>query len=345
MKGIGIIGCGKISQIRHIPEYLDNPSAKIVGVCDFNMERARQIAEQLGAKAYSSAEELLADPQIDAVSVCVANNAHCEVTVKALRAGKDVLCEKPMATNIEECELMVRTAAECGRKLMIGQNQRLADAHVKAKELLEQGAIGKVLTFRTAFGHSGPESWSVDPGRGTWFFDRKKAVMGVMADLGIHKTDLIQHLLGQKIVATTARLVTLDKKGPDGELIGVDDNAICIYEMDGGAIGTMTASWTYYGAEDNSTVLYGTLGNMTVYDIDRAPIVIRRNDGSVTEYEVGQIQTNANQTKFGIIDSFIDCLENDTEPSISGADVLAAMKAVFASIKSSEEGVRVTIDR
>ena len=139
MKGIGIIGCGKISQIRHIPEYLDNPSAKIVGVCDFNMERARQIAEQLGAKAYSSAEELLADPQIDAVSVCVANNAHCEVTVKALRAGKDVLCEKPMATNIEECELMVRTAAECGRKLMIGQNQRLADAHVKAKELLEQG--------------------------------------------------------------------------------------------------------------------------------------------------------------------------------------------------------------
>ena len=84
---------------------------------------------------------------------------------------------------------------------------------------------------------------------------------------------------------------------------------------------------------------------MTVYDIDRAPIVIRRNDGSVTEYEVGQIQTNANQTKSGIIDSFIDCLENDTEPSISGSDVLAAMKAVFASIKSSEEGVRVTIDR
>ena len=90
---------------------------------------------------------------------------------------------------------------------------------------------------------------------------------------------------------------------------------------------------------------YALYGNMTVYDIDRAPIVIRRNDGSVTEYEVGQIQTNANQTKSGIIDSFIDCLENDTEPSISGADVLAAMKAVFASIKSSEEGVRVTIDR
>lgn len=344
MKRIGIIGCGKISQIRHIPEYLDNPSAEIVGVCDFNSERASQIAAQVGARAYSSADELLADPGIDAVSVCVANNAHCEVTVKALRAGKDVLCEKPMATDLEECELMVRTAGECGRKLMIGQNQRLAAAHVKAKELLEAGAIGKVLSFRTSFGHAGPETWSVDPGSATWFFDPKKAVMGVMADLGIHKTDLIQYLLGQEIVATTARLVTLDKRGPDGSLIGVDDNAICIYEMDGGAIGTMTASWTYYGAEDNSTVIYGTLGNMTIYDIDRAPIVIRRNDGSVTEYQVGQIQTNANQTKSGIIDAFIDCLENDTEPSISGENVLNAMKAVFASIKSSREGVRVEID-
>ncbi|MGN0201441.1 MAG: Gfo/Idh/MocA family protein [Candidatus Cryptobacteroides sp.] len=343
MKRIGIIGCGKISQIRHIPEYLANPSATIAGVCDFNFERAAQIARQTGARAYSSAEDLLADPEIDAVSVCVANNAHCEVTVKALRAGKDVLCEKPMATDIRECELMVRTAAECGRKLMIGQNQRLADAHVKARELLEQGVIGKVLTFRTAFGHSGPENWSVDPGSGTWFFDRKKAVMGVMADLGIHKTDLIQYLLSQKIVASTARLVTLDKRGPDGNLIGVDDNAVCIYEMDGGTIGTMTASWTYYGAEDNSTVLYGTLGNMTIYDIDRAPIVVRKNDGSVIEYEVGQIQTNASQTKSGIIDAFIDCLENDREPSISGRDVLAAMRAVFASIRSSEEGIRIEI--
>ena len=79
--------------------------------------------------------------------------------------------------------------------------------------------------------------------------------MGAMADLGIHKTDLIQFLLGQKVVRTTARLTTLDKQGSDGKLIGVDDNAVCIYEMSGGAIGTMTASWTYYAAEDNSTVL------------------------------------------------------------------------------------------
>lgn len=133
MTGIGIIGCGKISQVRHIPEYLANPDARIVGLFDNNMERAAELAQKIGAKAYDTLDALLADPEIDAVSVCVANVAHCEVTVKALRAGKHVLCEKPMAITIEECELMVKTAEECGRKLMIGQNQRLAQAHAMAR--------------------------------------------------------------------------------------------------------------------------------------------------------------------------------------------------------------------
>ena len=343
MTGVAIIGCGKISQVRHIPEYIDNPDARIIGFFDNNLSRASELARRYGVKAYATLDEALADPLVDAVSVCVANVAHCEVTVKALQAGKHVLCEKPMAITIEECEKMVRTAEECGRKLMIGQNQRLAAAHVKAKELIASGIIGKVLTFRTSFGHSGPENWSVDPGKNTWFFDRRRAAMGVMADLGIHKTDLIQYLLSQKVVASTARLVTLDKKGPDDNLIGVDDNSICIYEMSGGAVGTMTASWTYYGAEDNSTVIYGTLGNMTIYDIDRAPIVIRTSDGNVQNIEAGKIQTNADQNKSGIIDLFVDSISSESEPPISGRDVLAAMRAVFASIKSSEEGRRIEI--
>lgn len=343
MIGIGIIGCGKIAQIRHIPELLDNPNAQIVGCFDRNMERASEIAASINAQAYDSIDALLADPRIDAVFVCVANNAHCEVSVKALKAGKDVICEKPMATTLEDCELMVRTAKACGRKLMIAQNQRLADAHVKAKELIEAGEIGRVLTFRTSFGHSGPENWSVDSGRGTWFFDKAQAVMGVMADLGIHKTDLIQYIIGQNVVAATARLVTLDKKGPDGNPIGVDDNAICIYEMSGGAMGTMVASWSYYGAEDNSTVIYGTEGNITIYDIDRSPIVVRKPSGEVISYELGQIQTNACQTKSGIVDAFIQSLVNDTEPPISGENVLTAMRAVFASIQSSDTGRRIEI--
>lgn len=343
MKGIGIIGCGKIAQVRHIPEYAENPDAKLVGFYDINQQRAEELAKKYGAKAYASVEELLADENIDAVSICVANHAHAEVTIKALEAGKDVLCEKPMATTMEDCEAMVATAKKTGKKLMIGQNQRLAKAHAKAKKLIDEGWIGNVLTFRTTFGHGGPETWSVDPGKNTWFFDKTKAAMGAMADLGIHKTDLIQFLLGQKVVKVSAEVTTLDKTDANGNLIQVDDNAICIYTMENGVIGTMTASWTFYGPEDNSTVLYGTKGIMRIYDNPDFAIEIFTKDGEKIYMDVEAIQTNDNQTKSGIIDLFMECLTEDKEPEISGENVLSAMRAVFGALQSAKEGRTINL--
>ena len=340
---IGIIGCGKIAQVRHIPEYAENPYAELAGFYDLNTQRAAELAAQYGGKAYESAEAMLADPAIDAVSVCVANHAHAPITIAARKAGTHVLCEKPMATTLEECEEMVKTAHEAGKFLMIGHNQRLAKAHAVAKELIDQGMIGRIITFRTTFGHGGPETWSVDPGKNTWFFDKNKAAMGAMADLGIHKTDLIQFLTGQHVVRTTACVVTLDKKDASGQLIGVDDNAICIYEMSGGTMGTMTASWTYYGAEDNSTILYGEKGIMRIYDDPAHSIVVKLADGTEKVYDVEQIQTNDNQTKSGVIDLWMNCLETNTPPEISGEEALYAMRAVFASLESAKAGTAVDI--
>ena len=340
---VGIIGCGKIAQIRHIPEYAANPNAEVYGFYDINIARAEELARNHGGKAYSSYQELLADPEIDAVSVCAANHVHAEISIAALKAGKHVLCEKPMAITLEECEAMVAAAKEAGKYLMIGQNQRLAKAHVKAKELIAQGAIGKVLTFRTIFGHGGPETWSVDPGKNTWFFDKSKAAMGAMADLGIHKTDMIQYVLGSKIVKTQAVLTTLDKRDATGGLIGVDDNAICIYQMENGVIGTMTASWTYYAAEDNTTIIYGTKGELRLYDDPKYSVQQINADGTRVDYQIDQIQTNDNQTASGIIDLFVDCLVEHKEPEISGENVLHAMKAVFASIESSAKGCAVDV--
>ncbi len=341
---VGIIGCGKIAQVRHIPEYEANPDAKIAGLYDLNQERAKELAEKYGAVAYASYEELLANKEIDAVSVCAANNAHAEISIAALNAGKHVLCEKPMAVTLEECEAMVAAAKKAGRYLMIGQNQRLAKAHSKAKALIAQGEIGKVLTFRTIFGHGGPETWSVDPGKNVWFFDKTKAAMGAMADLGIHKTDLIQYILGKKVVETQAVLTTLDKRDASGELIGVDDNAICIYKMEGGEIGTMTASWTYYGAEDNTTIIYGTKGIMRLYDDQEYAVKIIYADGTKTNYQIDKIQTNDNQLSSGVIDLFVKSLVENTPPEISGESVLSAMKAVFASIESSKTGKTIRIE-
>ena len=343
MFGIGIIGCGKIAQVRHIPEYAENKDAQLLGFYDINKARAAALAEQYGGTAYETVEDLLANPDIAAVSICAANFAHAELTIAALNAGKHVLCEKPMAITLAECEAMVEAAKKNGKFLMIGHNQRLAKAHAVARKLIVDGLIGDIVTFRTTFGHGGPETWSVDPGLNTWFFDKTRAAMGAMADLGIHKTDLIQFLTGQQVVRTTARVTTLDKKDASGNLISVDDNAICIYEMSGGAFGTMTASWTYYGAEDNSTVLYGTKGIMRIYDDPAISIKVILADGSKISYDVEAIQTNDNQTKSGVIDLWMESLVNNVAPEISGESALAAMRAVFASIQSSETGMAVDI--
>lgn len=340
---IGIIGCGKIAQVRHIPEYAAHPDAELAGFYDLNKERAEELAILHGGKAYESYEELLADPEINAVSVCVANHAHAEITMAALRAGKHVLCEKPMAMTLAECEAMVDTAKETGRFLMIGHNQRLAKAHAKARKLVESGLIGTIVTFKTNFAHGGPETWSIDPGSSVWFFDKKKAVMGAMADLGIHKTDLVQFLTGSKVSEVLAFLGTLDKRDAAGSLIGVDDNAICIYYMENGSVGTMTASWTCYGAEDNSTILYGTKGVMKIYSDPAHSIVVELKGGERISYDIDQIQTNDNQTKSGVIDLFMESLVTNTPPEISGEEALSAMRAVFAAVKSSETGRRIKV--
>ena len=338
---IGIIGCGKIAQVRHIPEYADNPDAQLTAFYDLNAARAQELAERYGAKSYDSVEALLADPDVDAVSVCSANASHAQIAVAALEAGKHVLCEKPMATTLADCERMVEAAKKSGKKLMIDQNQRLAGAHVKARELIEQGEIGSVITFATAFRHGGPETWSIDPGQSTWFFDKKRAAMGAMADLGVHKTDLIQYLIGQTVEEVEAQLCTLDKKFSDGSPITVDDNAFCIYRMDGGAVGTMTASWTNYGPEDNSTVINGTKGVLRIYDDPAHTLILEKKDGARVCYDVDAIQTNDNQTKSGVIDLFVESLKNPAVQGIDAQSVLTAMRAVFAAIESSETGRRV----
>ena len=345
MLRVGIIGCGRIAQRRHAPEYAADPDVEIVGYYDRRADRARALADVFGGRLYTSVEELLADPSIDAVSVCVANNAHAEVTIAALRAGKHVLCEKPMATNIEDCLRMIEAAKETGKYLMIGQNQRVNRGHIKAKELIKSGAIGKVLSFKTTFGHGGPEFWCADEGtKDIWFFDKNVASMGAMADLGIHKTDLIQFLLDDRITEVTARLFTADKRDSRGELIDLEDNGMCIYKMASGVFGTMAVSWTYYGEEDNSTKIYGTKGYMTIYDHPEFTLEIITPEGDKIYYDIDHMMTNTNQRESGVIREFVRDIRESRGPSVSGESVLNAMKAVFACFESNETGRTVVIE-
>lgn len=337
MYRVGIIGCGKIAQMRHIPEYAARDDVRIAGFYDKNMERAGKLAGSFGAKNYQSYEELLADAEIDAVSICTANHSHAEIAVAALRTGKHVLCEKPMAVTLEECEVMVEEAEKSGKYLLIGHNQRLLRTHQEAKRLLAAGEIGRVISFQTNFTHAGPESWSIDAGKNVWFFDKNRAVFGAMADLGIHKTDLIRYLTGEEIVSGQAFLATLDKKDDQGNPISVDDYAVCVYQLKSGTAGTMTVGWSNYGQEDNSTILYGEKGVMKLYCDKRYSLMIERKDGSSIRYELDQIQTNAGQSKSGVIDEFIDSIKEKRESVISGEEALMSMRAVFEAIEGAVE--------
>ncbi len=342
---VGILGCGSIARQRHAYEYSLRQDVEIAGLFDLSRERAQEVAAKFGGRVYESMEAMLADPTIDAVSVCVANAYHAEATIKSLNAGKHVLCEKPMAITMADCEAMLEAARKNGKRLFIGQNQRLTLAHRKAKELLAGGELGRVISFQSTFGHKGPESWSIDQSANTWFFKKDQAAFGSMADLGIHKIDLLRYLVGGSVTEVYARLMTLDKKFPDGRPIEVDDNSVEILTFEGGATGTVTTSWTHYGDECNTTVLYCEKGVMRLYMNPKYSLEIIYRDGTRVHYELDKMQTNddAQQAKSGVIDTFIDGILSGRPTPLDAEDVIHSMRIVFACLESAEKGTVVKI--
>lgn len=329
---IGVIGCGSIAKYRHLPEYAANKAVEIVAVCDIVEERVNEIAKVYQAKAYTDYKELLASEQLDAISVCLPNYLHAPVSIDALNNGLHVLCEKPMATSQEEADAMIEAAKKNGKKLMIGHNQRFVRSHQLAKQIIESGAIGKIYSFRTAFGHPGPEGWSVD-GRESWFFEKEKAYIGAMGDLGVHKTDLIRYLLGEEITEVGAFIETSAKGNTD-----VDDNAVCALKTESGIIGTLAASWSYTAKEDNSTIIYGEKAILRLEDNPTYSLVVQYTNGEVVNYELGKIQSNeeGGQNTSHVIDHFVSSIVEDKEPLITGEEGMKSLAVILAAIKSNE---------
>lgn len=328
---VAVIGCGSIAKHRHLPEYQNHNDVEIVAVCDTVAERAEVMAAQYGAKAFTDYKEAVNLDEVDAVSVCLPNYLHAPVSIFALNAGKHVLCEKPMATSKEEAEAMIAAAKANGKKLMIAHNQRFVASHRKAKEILESGKLGKVYSFRTTFGHPGPEGWSVD-GAGSWFFNKEKAFIGAMGDLGVHKADLMRYLLGEfsevgSFIETNAKQNT-----------EVDDNAVCILRTECGIIGTLTASWAYVSGGDNSTVIYGEKGTLRLEADPVYSLIEEYRDGSVVNHKLDKIQTNeaGGQTTSGVINHFVESIFENKEPLISGEEGMKSLQIILAALESQE---------
>jgi UDP-N-acetylglucosamine 3-dehydrogenase len=329
---VGVIGCGSIAKHRHLPEYTRNEEVEIVAVCDIVEDRVNEFASQYDAKAYTNFEELLADPNIDAVSVCTPNYLHAPISIAALNAGKHVLCEKPMATSREEAEKMIEAANRNGKKLMIAHNQRFVPSHQKARQLIENGEVGKIYSFRTAFGHGGPEGWSAD-GKDSWFFKKDEAFIGAMGDLGVHKTDLMRFLLGEEFVEVAAFIETSAKENTT-----VDDTAVCVLKSESGIIGTLAASWSYVSKEDNSTIIYGEKAILRLEDDPNYSLIVQYKNGEIVKYELGAIQTNESggQKNSKVINYFVESIVKDIDPPVTGEEGMKSLQVVLSALESNE---------
>jgi predicted dehydrogenase len=340
MVTIGFIGAGSIMQLRHVPEAKMNSLCRIAGFYNRTHARAEALAAEHGGRVFRSVDEMLADATIQGVVVATANSLHAPLTIQALKAGKHVLCEKPMAATIAECKAMMAAAAASGKKLMLAHNMRFEPASKLAKEIILRGEIGRPISFSAMMANRGPELWGIDKSMESWFFKPSEAILGAIGDLGIHKVDLIRWLLDDEIDEVMSYLATVDKKSDSGAPIALDDIAVAVLRMRHGAVGTLTAAWTFYGQEEYGTVIQGTEGTLRIYDNSDCTVSVTKRNGDLAKYKPFE-RTVGSERHSGVIDSFVESIENDSEPSITAQDGLEAMRAILACVKSSATGKAV----
>ena len=343
MLKLAVAGCGGIAALRHIPAIKKLDCAEIVAFYDLYDDRAKAYAEQYGGVAYGDYGNLLQQPEIDAVIVCTAARSHREMTVRALEAGKHVLCEKPMAVSAEDAAAMIQAAEKSGCKLMISHNQRRYEPHMKARELIRSGVIGKVLTFRTFLGIKGPEYSSVF-GINNGYFSREMSGRGVMSDVGAHRIDLMRYILGTNYKRVFSYNPTLEKKKPDGSLIDVDDNSFTITEMDNGTVGVIVTSWTSMNGNDRMSWFYGTEGVLTLYREDH-PVVLERKDGSAEYFDFKDNPDQSETILTDIDEQFVRCVLEGRQPMVTGEDGLAVIRVLDAMEQSNRSGHWEQVER
>ncbi len=309
----------------------------LVALADPVEDRVEGLAAKYGVKAYTDYKSMLKSADLDAVVVAGPNILHARQSIEALNAGKHVLCEKPMATTREDAKSMLEAAEKNGKFLMIGLNQRLMPPHVRAKDILKTGRLGKVLAFRTAFQHPGPEGWSVDAGK-SWFFKKGDAIMGVTGDLGVHKADLLRWLLGQEFAEVGGILATLEKRDPDGNLIDLDDNAYLTLKTAGGIVGSMILSWTNYGPEENYTILFCQHGVLSLGTDPTWGVIVDYRNGERELHKVGEISTNVKQVASGIIDAFTRSIKENKPPEIDGHEGYKSLDVILTAMDAARSG-------
>ena len=332
---IGVAGCGQIARRLHIPAYQDHPLAFLKAFYNHRSDTVADLKQGYPeASFYTDYHSFLEESGIDALSVCTPNALHAPMAIAALERGIHVLVEKPMAVTSKEARRMIASAVKGKAELMVAHSQRYTPAHIKAREILISGRLGRIYQIRTGFGHGGPRGWSP---RGEWFESGRFSVLGVVGDLGIHKVDLIRYLTGQEFVSVTAL--------QDGyTLKEVPDNAAAVLRLSGGALVTLTASWTTRGRELNDTVVFGEEGSLYVASEPEAPLVLYERSGRRVVYDVPEgIPSRGETWLLEEIPQFLETLTGGRQNPVPGKEGLRALKVCEAMTRSAKTGKTIRL--
>lgn len=329
--GVGLIGLGSISgeHLKGLTEARED--VRIVAVCDVSEERAKSVAGQVGAKAYTDYRDLLSDPDIEAVDLPLPHNFHFEVAKAALEAGKHVLLEKPMAPTIAECEALTALASEKGLTLGVAENTPFVPAYLEAKALLDSGALGTPRLVRTLI--YGSEVHRLRD-RSNWKGRAAGSIGGAIFDAGPHTFFLLNWMFGEieAIRGVTAKLV---------EEAEVEDNALVSGRLSSGALFSSEFTFTAEIPWGERLEIYGSEGSVIV-DHLLNPSLVHYRSGQDHFGVKGPVDPAPQQWKTKSIAAgvggFMAAIRRGQPAPVSSLAGTEAIRAVLAAYESVAAG-------
>lgn len=344
---IGVIGTGSISSM-HLSAYRNNPQTIIYAVCDLNEERARAVAAEYNVEnVYTDYRELLANFEIDAVSICTWNNSHAEISIAALEAGKHVLVEKPLCRTVEEALQVQQAVEKSGKILQVGFVRRYDSNAQLLQTLVEQGEFGEIYYAKaTTFRRLG------NPGG--WFSDIERSGGGPLIDIGVHVIDLCWYLMGRpnpvSVSANTYRklgnrsniknLSFYKAADYDAANNTVEDLANALIRFENGASLMVDVSFTLHAKEDERSVrLYGDKGG---FEIDPEIVLVKEQSDTIVNIYP---QTDHKGFEFNSafqneINHFANNISNGSttiSPVQDGVTIMKILGAIYESAAKGEE--------
>lgn len=348
---IAIVGVGGISN-SHIAAYQKNPNTEVYAFCDINEKRLQYMGERYGiTNLYTDEKEMLASlPEIDAVSVCTWNSAHASCSIMALNAGKHVLCEKPMAMNVEEAIAMRDAAVRNGKLLMIGFVRRFGRDCEIVGDLIRNDDLGNVYYAKTL-------NLRRNGNPGGWFGEKARSGGGPLIDLGVHSIDMVRYLLGNpraiSVYGVAYQMLGArnDIKTPkfyvsagatDHDICDCEDIASALIRFENGVSLFVEMSYSLnIGQEENSIQLFGTKSGVK---IGKAVEIFGQTNGYMTNIQLdGKTGLDMGEAFGKEIAHFSDCILNGTPCINCAEDGIEMMKILTACYASAESGHEVQL--